>query len=121
MRKTKLKVMAKETAAIPPNAGAEQAKALADANETLFRWLSPPTAVFLQGCIGALNHIRPEFVLYGICEVMGRILGHMYAGQPEAVQNFRAACITNFSNALTNAEIRPLPQKSNDPNANPPA
>jgi len=100
--------------AIPPTAGEpspeDKAAALAANNAKLFAWLSPPTAVFLQGVLGCLNNIHPAVVLLGVCEVLGRIIGHMYAGQPQAVVDFRNQCVKVFSDALLDAVVRPLPQ-----------
>ena len=94
-----------------PTAEQLQAKAL----ESLTEALKPLMTVVVRGAVDTMRGAPAEFVLLGFSRALAAVIGANYGGDDDGIRKFRERCRVEFSAALHQAPVVPLPQQPKAP------
>ncbi len=60
----------------------------------------------VRGMMAMLPMLRGEMALIAICNVLGRVMGKIYIGDPRAVHKFRRVCLEAFTQGVKSEPVQ---------------
>ena len=98
---------------LEPTAGQAAAKRepqpVADPIELICAMVRPTLGFVITGMATTMRAMQPEVLLLGFTRAVARTIGSVYGGDVVAIAGFRKAIVEEFTTALLNAPIVPLP------------
>jgi len=91
------------------NGGGEPNPQILDVVEVVALAAKQAVVFLLRGLVASMGNLQPEMVVFGLCRGLGKVIGEVYAGDPEGVKRFRDRCALEFGDALAKASVIPLP------------
>lgn len=82
---------------------------MSEYQEKITVFVQPAVHLMLQGAVAALRPLPPEEIILATCAALARSIGSSYVGSDDDVRKFRERCRVEFSAALHQAKVSPMP------------